>query len=446
MPARSLKVENLLLDLENPRINKAESQRGALQKIVDDQDVKLVALAQSIVEDGLNPMDRLLVIKSNKDSGKFIVVEGNRRLAAIKILNNSAVLTDLDVRSPLKKRFETLAKDFDLKVIEPVDCFEVSERPVSAMWIQQRHTGENDGRGIVNWNGVATARFRGGDPALQALDLVIRQGELSDEERRKVESRFPITTLDRLLSTPDVRAKLGMEINDGKLESSLPPSEILKALRRMVMDLANQDVNVTQLKKKEQQVKYIAGLGKDLPDLRKRAGAPKPIDRLDDSDFKKAKTKPKQKKKQIAVRRSLIPKGCHLLVTNAKVAEIVRELRSLPLESYPHSISVLFRVFLEQSVDHYLEKNKVSLIEKTPGGDKDKKLRKKVEEAVAHLVSAGVSKRTLDGVSKGINDKNNPLYVDTLHNYVHNRFFSPTERDLKVAWDNSQMFFEGIWK
>src|ERR1022692_4208517 len=98
MPARQLEIADLLLDLENPRITKAGGQNDALQKIIDDQDVKLVALAESIVEEeGLNPMDRLLVIKSSGAKGKYVVIEGNRRLAAIKILHSPAVLTGLEV-------------------------------------------------------------------------------------------------------------------------------------------------------------------------------------------------------------------------------------------------------------------------------------------------------------------------------------------------------------
>ena len=56
MAGIDLTLDELLLDLENPRISRGESQREALQKIIEDQDVKLVVLAESIVEDGLNPM------------------------------------------------------------------------------------------------------------------------------------------------------------------------------------------------------------------------------------------------------------------------------------------------------------------------------------------------------------------------------------------------------
>ena len=64
MPAIELNIGQLELDLENPRIMKAVDQREAMQRIIDDQDIKLANLADSIMEAGLNPMDRLLVIAS----------------------------------------------------------------------------------------------------------------------------------------------------------------------------------------------------------------------------------------------------------------------------------------------------------------------------------------------------------------------------------------------
>ncbi len=78
MPGKTLKIDAVLLDHENPRISLSESQREALQKIIDDQGPKLAALAQSIVQNGLSPMDRFLVIKV-PEKGKWIVIEGNRR-------------------------------------------------------------------------------------------------------------------------------------------------------------------------------------------------------------------------------------------------------------------------------------------------------------------------------------------------------------------------------
>lgn len=446
MASKALDIDELLLDLENPRISRAGSQREALQKIIEDQDVKLVVLAESIVTDGLNPMDRWLVLKSTDERGKYVVLEGNRRLATLRLLHNSALMNDLEVRAPVKKRLEDLAKQFNLKSIEPIDCFEIEDRADAATWLAQRHTGENQGSGIVNWGGVATARFRGRDPALQALDLVTTHGSLSDEEKKQIEDWFPISTLDRLLSTPAVRAKFGVEISDSKLRTDLPAAEVIKPLRRVVLELATEAVNVSQLKSKEQMVAYVRKFGKDLPNLAKKTNTTKPVDELGERDFKPASPKPKPRPKPAPVRKTLIPRDCYLTVSNAKIAEITKELRTLPLSEYPHSISVLFRVFLEQSVDHYLTNAGIPLEMKTGGGNKDKNLRAKVREAIAEMVKQGTPKKNLDGVSKGIDDKQSSLFVDTLHNYVHNRFYSPQERELKVAWDNAQLFFENIWQ
>jgi hypothetical protein len=35
--------------------------------------------------------------------------------------------------------------------------------------------------------------------------------------------------------------------------------------------------------------------------------------------------------------------------------------------------------------------------------------------------------------------------IDTFHQYVHNRHFSPIPGDLKVAWDDLDVFFAAIW-
>jgi hypothetical protein len=282
---------------------------------------------------------------------------------------------------------------------------------------------------------------------LQALDLVLEHGELADDEKEQIEDRFPISTLDRLLSAPAVRSMIGVDVVDSKLRTDLPPAEIIKPLRRMVLDLASQTVNVSMLKNREQMVAYTSKLGKELPNLKKRTGEMKPVDELADRDFKPPPApKPKPKPKPTPVRKTLIPRDSYFTVSNAKIAEIAKELRSLSLAEYPHSISVLFRVFLEQSVDHYLTTASIPLQANTAGGKKDKNLRSKMSEAIGEMVKQGATKKDLDGVAKGINDKNSPLFIDTLHNYVHNRFYSPTERDLKVAWDNSQLFFETIWK
>lgn len=471
MPTKRVKSADLLLDLENPRIVKAGSQREALQRILEDQGMKLAVLAETIVSlGGLNPMDRWLVLEA-PERGKYIAYEGNRRLAALKILSNPSVLGSLEVRAPIKRRLENAAKKFDLKTVDPIDCFVLKDREEGAIWLHQRHTGANKGSGIVDWNGLATARFRGSDPALQALDLVLRYGGLDAEARMEIEDGFPITTLDRLLSSVGVRAVIGVDVKQSKLLSDLPPAAALKVLRRIVQDLSSGIINVNDVKVAKQQVDYVKTFGDDLPDLSTRTGNWEALETWDESTFaapnggastgagsssgttiggsaaagttghtKKARARKKPE------RRVLISRDCVLSVTNPKISEIEDELRSLHLREHKHAIAVLFRVFLETSVDAFLTRNGASLTVVIKGHTKDKSLQAKVTETIDLMTTSGIDRRSLDGVAKGIHDRTNPLFIETLHAYVHNQFYSPKESDLTTAFDNARPFFEAIWK
>jgi hypothetical protein len=70
MSTKPLKIDSLDLDLENSRITLASDQRDAMQKILNEQKFRLINLAESIAAKGLNPMDRLLVLRSPRQ-GKF---------------------------------------------------------------------------------------------------------------------------------------------------------------------------------------------------------------------------------------------------------------------------------------------------------------------------------------------------------------------------------------
>ncbi|RYY84838.1 MAG: hypothetical protein EOO15_18465 [Chitinophagaceae bacterium] len=412
--------------------------------------MKLGVLAESIANSGLNPMDRWLVLKSPAGTD-YIVYEGNRRLAALKLLAQPTLIHSLSIPAPLTKRFEKLAKTFASNGLVPaVDCFVIPDRETGAQWLQQRHTGENGGRGIVQWSGVATARFRGSDPALQALDFVLAKGGLQEDEKAEILENFPITTLDRLLSAKAFRKGIGVDVKDRKLFTNLPEDQVVKPLTRIVRDLASGKVTVSDLKNQTQQATYLSNLGKDLPNLKKATSTDTLVENLSKGSGAatakvQAPSKP-QKPSTPPPRKSVIPRQCKLAVSVSKIHEIEKELRSLELDEAPHAISVMLRVFLELSVDHYLTTKGISLTATTPSGVKDKSLKVKITAAIAAMIGDGVPKKHLDGIANGIHDSKSPLFVDTLHNYVHNRFYSPKIRDLTVAWDNSQPFFQEIWK
>jgi len=453
MGPKTLKVEELVLDTNNPRVETSKSQHEEIQRLLDDQGDDLLSLAEDILENGLSPIERLLVMQDKDDPEKFAVLEGNRRLLALKIMVNPSLLGGLEVDSKLKKQFEEAASEFKNKpTVHAVDCYAVDTRDQARHWILLRHTGANDGAGVVDWTAVASARFRGEDPALQALEFVSKFGHLSPEEKAQIGRRdFPISTLDRLLNSKAVRERLGFDVKKQKLTTGLPPEEFIKALRRIVLDLGSKRVRVGRVMNTESQINYIEKdfSADDRPDLSK-AGAHKPVEDIVEADFKKKPESAKPQRRRSSDpsdRMTLAPRSPRLSVSNAKIAEIYKECQRLRTGEFPHACAVLLRVFLELSVDHCLTAAKVSLQFKDPNSGRmvHKKLLQKVKEAIAHLIKSGASERDFKALLHGLNDDKSPLNIDLLHLYVHNRFYTPGERELRRGWNHAQPLFDTNW-
>lgn len=447
MPEIKLRIEDLILDHDNPRITHAEGQQEALQKIVREQRTKLVKLAQSIAEHGLNPMDRLLVLRVHQKPERFIALEGNRRVAALMILTNPAVMTGLEMPEPMKKALEREAKTFSKAKVEPISCFEMASRQEGDYWLELRHKGEQQGAGIVGWTTVAAQRFLNRSPAIQALDLVTEKGNLTADQLGKITEHFPASTLQRFLEDRTVRKELGVDVVRGKLVTSLPAEEVLKPLKRIVLDLATKEKRVGSLMKTPQMLEYVRSFDKgSMPDLSKATAAPRTVDEIPVTEFGRTTKPAARRKPDPSDRKEVVPKHCLIHVTDNRIAEIYRELRTLKLDEAPNAIAVLLRVFLELSVDHFLEAHGGTLFAPKPGGgQRYKELDKKLAEVVAMLVSMGVPKNHFAAVTRSLSVKTSPMHIELFHLYVHDRFATPAPSELKAAWDHAQPLFEKIW-
>src|SRR3954464_8232342 len=89
---RRLPIASLLLDTQNPRIPpgvKELSQRELIAELVAHDDA--YELARDIALNGFDPVESLIGVEENRH---IIIVEGNRRLAALKLLANPALAPD----------------------------------------------------------------------------------------------------------------------------------------------------------------------------------------------------------------------------------------------------------------------------------------------------------------------------------------------------------------
>lgn len=105
---KNIKIEDLKLDLYNPRLPK--SKQGIDDKTVIEYlllEAATTELMESIGENDFFAGEMLLVVPDDNVNGKYVVVEGNRRLTAVLLLSDPELTT---VRKSLAKEIADIAK------------------------------------------------------------------------------------------------------------------------------------------------------------------------------------------------------------------------------------------------------------------------------------------------------------------------------------------------
>ena len=434
-------ISRLLIDTENPRLaGSLEDQRAAICAVAVNQGPKLAVLAKDIAEHGLNPMDSLMVMPFEEDSQYSVVLEGNRRLAALKILEDPGLISGA-VEDVIVSRFRRLSAQYK-DAVKEAECVVFGSRAEAAHWIELKHTGENEGAGIVKWGGTETARFRQRsgqkEPHLQVLDFLEKRGDITQETCEKVR----VTSLKRLLTSPYVRTKLGIDVRSGDVVTRVQDNEeVAKGLKLIVEDIASGEVPVKRIYTKDDRIKYIDALPQqDLPDLTKPMPEFRPLGSPPGPDDRKQPSRTTKSAPPSKKRKTLIPRSLVLSIDQARIDSIYRELKKLKIEEFTNAVSVLFRVFLELSVDAYITAEQL-------GTHENAKLGTRLLEVAQHLKTQDkLGNKQLKPVRRAAQrDSFLGSTVTTMNQYVHNEHFQPAPGDLRATWDNLQPFIKAIW-
>ena len=141
---------DLRIDDLNPRIEQPNvGQRKALQEIARLMGRKLQVLARDILDNGLDPSSLPIVMEHGEEHGRYIVLEGNRRLAAIRALESPEVIADA-VKPAVLGGIRKLSKRYQSSPIEEITCVVVKDREQARHWMELRHTGGNPGSGVLD--------------------------------------------------------------------------------------------------------------------------------------------------------------------------------------------------------------------------------------------------------------------------------------------------------
>ena len=252
-PIQLASIDDLYLDPNNPRLGRHEIEKALSQ---DDvlalmQDWSLDELAVSFLENGFWPQEALVVVREplpNSTIPVLIVVEGNRRLAALKLLQRARVGLE---KSSKWKDYVNAATAEQLDQLTQPPYIEMQNRRSVQGYLGFRHV-----TGIKEWSPAEKAQFiahliedegldydqvrrRIGSKAptvrqhYVAYKLLLQMEDETDTiDVSRVEERFSV--LYRSVRAPGVRKYLRLDLNGAPTDASKPvPSERLEHLVRL---------------------------------------------------------------------------------------------------------------------------------------------------------------------------------------------------------------------
>ncbi len=239
-----VRVDRLLLDQENHRVAPSKDQRSAVRAVVEHQGAKLLELAHDIILNGLSPIDLLLVMPAKGQKGQYTVLEGNRRLTALRVLDTPELADGAWPRTgpTSQKKLVSYSKRYHAAPISEIPCVVIESRDAAKLWVDRRHRTDQGGRGLELWDALGQSRADAAEGRerrwRKARAFIEEAGPLDPELARWVEKRS--TTLDRILTGRAVREVLGVEMGGARPEfANCTPDqgrEVLLGIFRLVTD------------------------------------------------------------------------------------------------------------------------------------------------------------------------------------------------------------------
>ncbi len=460
-------VASLHLDVKNPRLGReimARAPREIIQYLFEHD--KAIEVAQSIATRDYFPNEPLLAIKEND---QIVVVEGNRRLAALKALREPGL-----IEGAMYRRIERLSRQIgDPNDIARVPVTLAPSRRATDRLLAGRHIGTP----VLSWQaenrasfildklsegysnnqlhdqlGFSLADIQSARQTRAIADMA-RSLNLPEEVKAKLSNpRAKIfTTLERVFDSSVGREYLKVQPDpDHGLRGMTTKAQFLCAFKKLVSDIALGHESSRSLNSNDDIEAYFKKWNsKDLP--AKKRGSFVPSDILQEgsvaSNAGKSKAKLSPKKSPQTVN-TVLPRNLKVRYGNDRLRDIRDELVKLKRANFPNAGAVLLRVFFELAVRDYLERtgDLAKLIAKIESKEGRKlpfgvpNLKQLVPE-INRLAKAKLSSAAMIKVEKAVKyDRSAPFTISDLHGFVHQDDF-PGERDILQFWKRTEPLF-----
>ena len=466
-PTKRLFVASLQLDAKNPRLGRETSVRAPREIIqyLFEHD-KAIEVAESIASRGYFPNEPLLAVVEN---GRHVVVEGNRRLAALKTLREPGLL-----EGSLQRQVERLSR----RIADPLALARVPVTTAPSRRATDRQiAGRHIGTPVLAWQAENRASFilekltegYSNDELRDDLGFTVadiqqarqtraiadmaRSLDLPEEIKAKLDSPRAklFTTLERVFDSSVGREYLKVEPDpDHGLRGTTTKGEFVRGFAKLVTDVALGKESSRTLNTNDNIRAYFERWNsKDRPVAKRGSFVPSDIIRGSSVASPSHKpTPPPTPKGPRPESTTVLPSDFKVRFGNSRLTDIRRELIKLKRIDYPNAGSVLLRVFFELAVIDYLERTG-----ELPGiiANLERKENRKLPFGVPTMkqlvpeITRIAKKRLTDSESKKVEkavryDPSAPFTISDLHGFVHSSDL-PSPRDIFQFWLRTEPLF-----
>jgi hypothetical protein len=379
----------------------------------------IINLATDVAKHGFNPSKSLMVIEVGKE--RFLPLEGNRRVVALKLLNNP----ELASSEKLITIFKELKNEYGSQIPVEIECTVFPNKESASHWVNLEHTGRNKGVGVLSWNSEQRQRFI----ALYAGKKEAYSIQVFDfaDENKLDRSRVDSTTLDRLISTPSVRKQIGINFPGRVLDLTKPTPKVVSNLRKIFTAMSDPNfkvVDIYSVDQRENWTERVIGVSKTKQDKttdKKERSARKPTGLFHPSD---------------------VP----YKLKNRQLQRLYNELKDPNILEFPNATHDLLRSFLECSLITYLKQIKkyADVLNEKKKNQKNLTLTD-ILDYISNQKVSPIKDGSVRAIAKQLTSDDRKSYsIDRMNMVNHNENWFSEEKDVRSAWDKMEPIFKTI--
>lgn len=239
---KEISVNQLVNYYENPRHAIGNSEEDTLEKLFNAVGIQyMLNLAEDVQQSGLLGNQQIVVVYSESIQ-KYIVYEGNRRVAAIKLLTNPDWFRFLD-KATIEKAKKIGQQS---KISDTIKCYITDEQ--EAFFIMERlHSGEDKGRGTKQWTPREKEVFKVRQSHEKNLSYLIDFYVKKYFDQLDITTILPFTTIQRIFNNREVRKLIGLDISDESTFTMPRMQLVIDASKWIVTEAETIGIAVTRL-------------------------------------------------------------------------------------------------------------------------------------------------------------------------------------------------------